>query len=52
VNYVIEFLLHWLISWCQLIEGLIGVLTLGLASPDLALWAAKKYTRFYSRNLK
>jgi hypothetical protein len=46
MNYIIEFLLHWSISWCQFIEGLIGILTGGLYSPDLSLWAARKYAKY------
>jgi len=43
-----ERFLLWKCSWSQLLDGLVGVLTLGYWNPHWALNSAKKLTRWRS----
>lgn len=40
------FLLRWLIGWAQLLDALIGIVTLGMVHTGLSLRVAKVYCAY------
>jgi hypothetical protein len=49
---ITEWFLRWMCSWGQLLDGLIGVLTLGYGRTTFALNNARKLTRWRSKHEK
>jgi len=43
-------LLKWLCAFCLLLDGLIGVLTIGFIRTSVALWSAKIVARYRYKN--
>jgi len=40
-----QFLL-WCCAWCQLLDAVVGVATLGFIRTSTHLWMAKKYSKY------
>jgi len=47
-----EWILGWLVNWCYLIQGLIGVVSLNLWRPPLAIWMAGYLAKWRYYNKK
>jgi hypothetical protein len=44
-----EWLLKWLCSWAKVIDGVVGILTLGFIMPHLTLEVAKQLAKLRMR---
>jgi len=44
-----KYLLRWLIAWASLLDGIVGVLTLGFYQPSWQLEMARLYSRIAYR---
>lgn len=51
VTKIKERFLIWLVGWAILIDGIVGVLSIGLLRPTLALTATKYLARWRYKNM-
>lgn len=48
IEWIIKQFLKWLICWAKLIDGIVGIITLGFINPKLSFYMAVKYSKYCS----
>lgn len=49
---IIYYLIRWLVCWVKIIDGVLGVMTLGFFRPNLSFKLIRIQARYKVRNLK